>query len=602
MYHAVYSGTCGSLTQLICNDGDVSTIGGLTIGATYYIRVYTWTSTTGQTSTFNVCVGTPPPPPANDECANATALTVNPNYSCGTVTPGTVSSATTSAQANGCSGTADDDVWFRFVATSTSHRVSLINVAGSTTDMYHAVYSGTCGSLTQLICNDSDVSTLTGLTIGATYYVRVYTYTSTAGQTSTFNVCVGTPPPPPVNDECTNATVAVINTDESCSLLNSGYTTSATESSQANPCSGTDDDDVWYTFSAPNDTLLISLLNIVGTTTDMYFAVYSGNNCNSMTNILCSDANSATLTGLTVGATYRIRVYTYSSGASYEASFNLCIGQPEPPGPGDDCNSAIAFCTGTTYAFPTGVDNGSGPVGPAYGCLCSQPNPVWYYLLIDQAGPLSIPISSDCGDGDYAAWGPFSSLTCAAGDLTAAGNPGCGGNYSAVYGNMVDCAYSSSATEVLDIPAAVVGQYYMVMINNFANCMGIINFSQTGGAGSTDCSIVAPPLTNNGPLCVGDNLQLTVSYPVAGATYSWSGPNGFTSTLMNPFINNVSLANAGVYTLVVTVGGISSAPVTTTVEIYTYPTAGITNNTGSTVLTCLVTPINVTATGGGTYA
>src|SRR5690606_22228489 len=77
------------------------------------------------------------------------------------------------------------------------HRVSLINVAGSTIDMYHAVYDATpgCGALTTAVtCSDANTSNLTGLTIGNTYYVQVYTWTSTGGQTSTFDICVGTPP------------------------------------------------------------------------------------------------------------------------------------------------------------------------------------------------------------------------------------------------------------------------------------------------------------------------------------------------------------------------------------------------------------------------
>ncbi|UGS23106.1 hypothetical protein [Flavobacterium channae] len=62
--------------------------------------------------------------------------------------------------------------------------------------MYHAVYSGAsgCGSLgAALVCSDSDSSIVNGLTIGQTYYVQVYTYTSTGGQTSNFNICIGTP-------------------------------------------------------------------------------------------------------------------------------------------------------------------------------------------------------------------------------------------------------------------------------------------------------------------------------------------------------------------------------------------------------------------------
>jgi gliding motility-associated-like protein len=39
---------------------------------------------------------------------------------------------------------------------------------------------------------------------------------------------------------------------------------------------------------------------------------------------------------------------------------------------------------------------------------------------------------------------------------------------------------------------------------------------------------------------------------VTGATYLWTGPNGYTSTLQNPNINNATAANSGTYNLVVT--------------------------------------------------
>jgi hypothetical protein len=169
---------------------------GLTAGNDYDFYVQSNCDTNGLSTWAGPFSFTSLAPPANDECADAIALTVNPDYACGTVTSGTVAGATDSG-VNVCGGTEDDDVWYSFVATATEHRVSLINIAGSTVDMYHAVYDATpgCGALTESIrCNDGNTSDLTGLTIGNTYYVQVYTWTSTGGQTSTFDICVGTPP------------------------------------------------------------------------------------------------------------------------------------------------------------------------------------------------------------------------------------------------------------------------------------------------------------------------------------------------------------------------------------------------------------------------
>ncbi len=205
MYMALWSGDCGTLALVpnTCSDPESMTATGLTPGNTYYLQVYTWTSTAGQTSVFNVCVGTPPPPPANDDCAGAVALTVNANYNCAAVTNATIAGATGSGVTSTCGGTADDDVWFTFVATDDMHRISLDNFTSGTSDMYMSLWTGSCGTLVQVpgSCSDPESMDVTGLAPGTTYYLQVYTWTSSGGQTSTFDVCVGSEPfcQPPAN-------------------------------------------------------------------------------------------------------------------------------------------------------------------------------------------------------------------------------------------------------------------------------------------------------------------------------------------------------------------------------------------------------------------
>jgi hypothetical protein len=61
----------------------------------------------------------------------------------------------------------------------------------------------------------------------------------------------------------------------------------------------------------------------------------------------------------------------------------------------------------------------------------------------------------------------------------------------------------------------------------------------------------APTAGNNGPILAGMTLNLTAS-TVDGTTYSWTGPNGFTSTDQNPSISNAPAAANGTYTVTVT--------------------------------------------------
>ena len=128
------------------------------------------------------------PPPANDECAAAT--TIN------TVSIAATTAASTQTIApESCAGytaTTANDVWFQFTASSNgTATVNVTNVVGF--DPVIQVYSGTCGSLTNIGCADlgtsggSEVAALAGLVSGQTYYVRVYGYTSSTG---TFDISV----------------------------------------------------------------------------------------------------------------------------------------------------------------------------------------------------------------------------------------------------------------------------------------------------------------------------------------------------------------------------------------------------------------------------
>jgi len=76
----------------------------------------------------------------------------------------------------------------------------------------------------------------------------------------------------------------------------------------------------------------------------------------------------------------------------------------------------------------------------------------------------------------------------------------------------------------------------------------------------------APVAGNNGPIYQGMTLSLSAS-TVPGATYQWTGPNGFTSTNQSPSIPGAATNASGVYALTATVGGCASLPATTSVTV-----------------------------------
>ncbi len=110
--------------------------------------------------------------PLNDDCSGAVDL--SPSDYCFPIS-GDVSNATQSLA--GCSGTADNDVWYQFTATKTTHK---IQVVGSTDfDAVFELFEGNCGTLSSLDCVDNSFAgdeenlEYTNFTIGQTYFIRV---------------------------------------------------------------------------------------------------------------------------------------------------------------------------------------------------------------------------------------------------------------------------------------------------------------------------------------------------------------------------------------------------------------------------------------------
>ncbi|MES2409961.1 MAG: gliding motility-associated C-terminal domain-containing protein [Bacteroidota bacterium] len=58
-------------------------------------------------------------------------------------------------------------------------------------------------------------------------------------------------------------------------------------------------------------------------------------------------------------------------------------------------------------------------------------------------------------------------------------------------------------------------------------------------------------------ICETQNLNLFSTF-IANATYNWSGPNGFTSTVQNPVINSISITENGTYSVNANLNGCQS--------------------------------------------
>lgn len=397
---AIFSGTCGgTLTQLGCGS-TTTTVSGLTIGTTYYVRVSNVGSiVTSSNSGFDICIFHQPLGPTNDFCTVATTLTSA--SACNNVT-GNLRYATSVGPVSpgGCpsAGTATFDVWYTFVATSTTHAATVSNLGSNLTaaNTYIQLFSGTCGSLTSRGCQPLSTNngrlTDVSLTIGQTYFIRVYVTTNPiASSTSNWNfsICLQQPPP---NDNCSGAITLI--SGASCS--NTTGTLDLTIASVIGSSSGClvagTYFDVWYQFTATtaSHTITLNGLGANFTTANARIMIFAS--CAAATPLGCAPGVTLTQTGLTTGLTYFVRVASLNanpSGPGTVANFNICITAAPSPPANDLCTGAITLVSGATCSNISGtIHNATASVPAVPGsCGIGTAPDVWFSFVAQSAYP-----------------------------------------------------------------------------------------------------------------------------------------------------------------------------------------------------------------------
>jgi hypothetical protein len=117
-----------------------------------------------------------------------------------------------------------------------------------------------------------------------------------------------------------------------------------------------------------------------------------------------------------------------------------------------------------------------------------------------------------------------------------------------------------------------------------------------GNPDSTNISV-----SSNSPLCQGFTLQFSASTFVSGTSYSWTGPNSFSSTSPNPFINGATPIQNGNYFVTMKWYG---CEVTDTAQVTVKPLPAKPVATGNSPL-CAGETLNLTAassTSGVSYS
>jgi gliding motility-associated-like protein len=488
------------------------------------------------------------------------------------------SPATNLSASSGSSVTASPTTTTTYTVTGTTSGCSSTSVATVTviTNPVISVNSGT-------ICNGSNiVLTASGAT--------TYTWSPSSGLSATTGTSVTASP-------TSTTTYTVVGTSGTCS-----GTSTSTVTVNPNPvlsvnsptiCNGqtttlTASGATTYTWSPATNLSATSgaVVNANPSTTTNYLVTGTTNGCSSTATSIVTvnplpviTVNSGTIcsgSSLTLNAS-GANTYTWSPSGSLSAASG---------------SSVIATPTSTTSYTITGTTNGCSSTQTA--TVTVNPNPIVTVNPETICAGASISLTAS-GATSYS-WSPAGTLSSNSGANVTA-TPSSTTVYT-VTGTSLGCN-GTATSSVTVVPNPV------ITVNSGTICTGSsINLNASGAttyswspatnlSASTGSSVVANPTTttiytvtgitngcsstanstvtvnpiptvtasNNGPVCSGQSVTFTAT-TTAGATYSWSGPNAYTSSLQNPVITNVGTAQVGIYTVTISLNGCTSTATT----------------------------------------
>ncbi|MGZ4961574.1 MAG: hypothetical protein ACXWBP_03605 [Limisphaerales bacterium] len=252
-------------------------------------------------------------PPANDLCSGAIAMTPGTTYTVSTT------NATSTGDPTSSCGTIGKGVWYTITPASTGPLT--ISTCGSGFDTVLAIYTGSCGSLTQVsgACNDDNGPACAATTASVTFNAAAgVTYRVLAGGHSGIggSLHIQAMLPAPSNDQCSGAIAMTAGT------VYTMNTATATSTDDPTPSCAAISKGVWYSYTpAASASVTVSSC---GSDFDTVLAAYTGT-CGSLTEVAgsCNDDNGPSCTATTAsvtfsavaGTTYRILVGGYGTAS-----------------------------------------------------------------------------------------------------------------------------------------------------------------------------------------------------------------------------------------------------------------------------------------------
>jgi len=348
------------------------------VGNAYIIRVKSGAE--DLSAVFDLSIRTHEPV-TNGLCLNSIEVPVNPTASCEFFTITNTQAGTW--ESNGTM-LPSDFTWYHFVATSKTHTIQFEDLDGVFSETNFELYNNDACDTNQGI-GYSYVQGLKGyynnLIIGNEYKIRLTTQNHLAPVSGLVKVCITTTPQP-VHDECANALPLQVNAVNQTEYFVNSSTFGATNSDVANTCNGLADDDVWFSFVATSKFHTITVSNVNPLANGLKLAVYEGADCNSMSLKECGYYNSVPVNTLTIGQSYKIRVYTESQGVNKFASFTITV-STNALAVNDECSNAILVPT-STFADLNSIDasvKGATQSSEENSCVPAADDDVWYEFI-----------------------------------------------------------------------------------------------------------------------------------------------------------------------------------------------------------------------------
>ncbi|WP_182492911.1 T9SS type A sorting domain-containing protein, partial [Flavobacterium gossypii] len=311
-------------------------------------------------------------------------------------------------------------------------------------------------------------------------------------------------------------------------------------------CAPGSSQDVWYRFTATEQTMAISVSRAT-TGWTMYFAmeIYEDSCTGNRFKCITSDMNSVGYynTDFVVGRTYYVRVLN-ASATIHTLGFNICL-QALPKPANDTCANAALLAPNSTCTNTFGTFSGALQDGAAPSCAPGSSQDVWYkFTATGQTMSVNIARIST-------GWTMYFALEIYEESCT-------GNRLQCTPYNTDGISYSSSNF--------VVGRTYYVRVLNASATIHTLSFAI--------CLIGPPPVActpsvainaSATSICQGQSVVFTAT-PTNGGTapsYQWK-VNGNNVGTNSPSYTSTTLANGSSVTCVMTSNASCASPLTGT--------------------------------------